>query len=151
MITFATEKVEPNQNVVLINSGQYPYETNPPAYQQPTERVKQVNYSKKDDYLCCSIFNMLCCVFFLGIPALIFSLKAREQYRNGRFELAEENASIAKKLNIAGIVIGSLVIAATIILIILQVFVLAAIFAGIGSGFSQSMLELEAMNKTNTI
>ena len=53
---------------------------------------------------------MLCCFFLLGIPALIFSLKAREQYRSGRFQDAQENARTSRKLNIIGIVIGSIAI-----------------------------------------
>ena len=100
---FLTEK-ETTQNVIVFNNSQYPYET---TYDQIT--IKQLNYSKKEDYLGFSIFNMLCCVCCLGLPAIIFSVKAREQYRSGRFELAQDNADTAKKLNITGIIIGSII------------------------------------------
>ncbi len=66
----------------------------------------KVENLKNEDYLCCSIFNLICCVCFLGIPALIFSLKAKRRYRLGREEEAKNSASTARSLNIAGILIG---------------------------------------------
>ena len=62
------------------------------------------------DYLYCSIFNLICCFFWLGIPALVFSVIARENYRSGNYINGQCYANIAKKINIAGIAIGSVVI-----------------------------------------
>ena len=75
-----------------------------------TPRIKQIDYSKNDDYLCCSIFNLLCCCFWLGIPALIFSIKAREKYRLGLLNEATSDAKLAKKFNTIGIVLGSILL-----------------------------------------
>jgi hypothetical protein len=65
---------------------------------------------------------MLCCVCCLGVPAIIFSVKARDQYRIGRFELAQNNADTAKKLNIIGIIIGSIIIFPLIIYLLYRFF-----------------------------
>jgi len=87
---------------------QYPLQSNPPpAYQDLTISIKPIDYSKQDDYLVCSIINLVFCGICLGIPALIYSIKAREKYRFGRYQEAQDNARTAKKFNIAAFVIGS--------------------------------------------
>jgi hypothetical protein len=70
---------------------------------------------------------MLCCFFWLGIPALIFSLKAREQYRSGRYQDAQGNARTSRTLNIIGIVIGSIAVVLSILLVIVFVVIVAAV------------------------
>ncbi|KAG9283687.1 synapse differentiation-inducing gene protein 1-like [Astyanax mexicanus] len=40
---------------------------------------------RKRDYLCCSIFTMLCCCCPLGFIALILSIVTREANSNGDF------------------------------------------------------------------
>jgi hypothetical protein len=52
--------------------------------------------------------NLIFCGVCLGVPALIYSIKARENYHFGRYQEAKENARTAKKFNIAGFVIGSI-------------------------------------------
>ena len=66
------------------------------------------NNSKNKDHLMFSVFNVVCCSLFLGLPALIFSIKAREQYQLGLNKQAEDNAKTAKKLNLFGLVTGIL-------------------------------------------
>ena len=66
-------------------------------------------YTKQEDYLILSILNLLCCTICLGIPALIFSIRAREQYRLGMILEAKDNAKTAYKMNIAGITIGLII------------------------------------------
>ena len=100
-----------HQNVVLINYPNQQLDTNPPAYHELVRQPKVVHiYTKQDDHLALSIFNLLCCTICLGIPALIFSIRAREQYRLGRTLEATDNAKTAYKLNIAGITIGILLL-----------------------------------------
>ena len=76
---------------------------NPPQYQAVT--IKTIS-SKQSDYLFCSILNLVCCCFCLGLPALIYSIKAREQFRSGFSLEAKDNAKIAKNLNIFGTLLG---------------------------------------------
>ena len=105
------ENQEKLQEVVLLNNNytpQYPTQSNPPAYQDVTIRIKPVDYSKQNDYLACSILNLFFCGICLGIPALIFSIKARDNYRFGKYLEAKDNAGTAKKLNIIAFAIGSI-------------------------------------------
>jgi hypothetical protein len=89
-------------------------ETNPPPYStirvNPSAAANKNNNKnlKRKDYLFFSIFNLICWSTFMGIPALIFSIKAREQYQLGLFKQAEDNAKTAKKLNLIGLVVGFL-------------------------------------------
>jgi hypothetical protein len=53
-----------------------------------------------------SILNLVFCCFCLGIPALIFSIKAHEQFRSGFSLEAKDNAKMAKKLNTLGLIFG---------------------------------------------
>ena len=55
-----------------------------------------------------TIINLIFCGIFLGVPALIYSIKSRENYSFGRYQEAKQNARTAKKFNIAGFVIGSI-------------------------------------------
>lgn len=63
----------------------------------------------------CSIFNLIFCFFWFGIPALIFSCKAQDNVATGRLVEAQSDAKIAKILNTVGIVVGSLIIVIIII------------------------------------
>ncbi|GCC40356.1 hypothetical protein chiPu_0023992 [Chiloscyllium punctatum] len=67
-------------------------------------------------YLPWSIINLLCCCLPLGIAAVIFSCQAQNANELGNVDQARSASSTAKKLNIAGTVIG-------VILIILVVVV----------------------------
>ena len=72
----------------------------------------------------CSIFNLLCCFFWLGIPAIIFSSRAQEKNRFGRYQEAQSDAKCAKIFNIVGITIGSI---ALVVYIIVQIVYLTTI------------------------
>jgi hypothetical protein len=69
---------------------------------------------KKNDYLKYSIINTIVC-FFIGIPAVLFSLRARQFYRINNFKEAQENAQKAKKFNIFGLCLSLFFISALII------------------------------------
>ena len=103
----------------------------PPAYQETTIRIKPVDYTEQKDYLIFSIFNIFCCGVLLGLPALICSIKARNNYRSSRHVEATKNAGIAKKLNIAGFVIGSICI---IIIIVIRLYQIISYFSALPIG-----------------
>ncbi len=86
----------------------YSYDLNsaPPPYQETTIQIKDIDYSNQNDYFCFSIFTLIFCGFFLGLPALIFSVKAREKFRTKKFIEGQINAKVARKLNIIGVCMG---------------------------------------------
>ena len=113
-----------NENAVTLTNNQVyfacnnPSDDSPPAYQEPTIKINKPITITRDktykDYVLFSIFNLLCCFCWFGIPALIFSVKAREQFKTGRLSEAKNNAKIARKLNFAGFIIGTLIFILTI-------------------------------------
>ena len=52
------------------------------------------------DYLKISIINTIFCFWFLGIPALICSIRARQNFKNGNIQEGYECARSAKLFNI---------------------------------------------------
>jgi hypothetical protein len=60
------------------------------------------------DYLKISIINTIFCFWFLGIPALICSIRARQNFKNGNIQEGNESARSAKLFNFIGILIGVL-------------------------------------------
>ena len=130
-----------NQNASFTNSrpGNYGAEdVNPPPYQEPVVRMNMTGDFKHDDYLFFSIFNLLCCFAFLGIPAVFYSFKSRKQFEKGLFEKARKNAKFAKKLNIAGLIIGALMVA---ILILIQVCILLELKDSIEKNHKKEFVE----------
>ncbi|KAK2816530.1 hypothetical protein Q7C36_022801 [Tachysurus vachellii] len=71
-------------------------------------------------YLAWSIFNTLCCCLPLGIIAIVFSCRTDTANLIGDTSRANAHSRLAKKLNIAALVIG---IVFVIIYIILYVIV----------------------------
>ena len=60
---------------------------------------------QKSDNLILSILTFIFCpVYICSIPAIIFSLKARDNFNYGKNEEGKENAERAKDLSIAAIV-----------------------------------------------
>ena len=101
-------------NVVLIHTNDnYVCDLNsaPPPYQETTVKIKPIDYTNQKDYLCFSIFNLIFCGFFLGLPALLFSVKAREKFRTGRIIEGQINAKVSRTLNICAVCMGLIFIA----------------------------------------
>ncbi|XDV40815.1 hypothetical protein PO909_009816 [Leuciscus waleckii] len=71
------------------------------------------------DYLCYSIFTMLCCCLPLGFAALVYSWSARDANISGQQALAEKNSKMARTLNHVAFAIGLVV---TVFVIVYQVF-----------------------------
>ncbi|KAK2816529.1 hypothetical protein Q7C36_022800 [Tachysurus vachellii] len=57
-------------------------------------------------YLAWSIFNTLCCCLPIGIIAIVFSCRTDTANTIGDSPRANAHSSMAKKLNIAALVIG---------------------------------------------
>ncbi|XP_054638327.1 proline-rich transmembrane protein 1-like [Dunckerocampus dactyliophorus] len=92
---------------------------------QPTVFVTQGPLANPvNDYLCYSIFNMLCCCLPLGIAALIYSINAREANHSGDQLAAERNSRTARTLNHVGLGLG---IGAIILMIVYLVVVVSLV------------------------
>ena len=93
----------------------------PQVVQAPDVNLSNVIRAPNPDCcssLGCSIFNTVCCFFWLGIPAIVFSVIAKTQYSQGQFIDATKNSQIAKIFNIFGIITGSLFLIIAIIFVI---------------------------------
>ncbi|KAK9961388.1 hypothetical protein ABG768_009178 [Culter alburnus] len=107
----------PSQPVPQGPYVQGPYPGQPMVAMQPAVFVTAAPLANPEpDYLCYSIFNMLCCCFPLGIAALVFSCSTRNANYSGQQALAEKNSKTARILNHASVAIGLVIIVAFIIL-----------------------------------
>ncbi|XP_029958726.1 proline-rich transmembrane protein 1-like [Salarias fasciatus] len=79
-----------------------------------------------NDYLCYSIFTMICCCMPLGIAALIYSLSARDANFSGNLAVAERSSRTARMLNHIGLGIGLGVIILSIVYIVVVAGVIAS-------------------------
>ncbi|KAK9961384.1 hypothetical protein ABG768_009174 [Culter alburnus] len=68
------------------------------------------------DYLCYSIFTMLCCCLPLGSAALVYSITTRNANFSGQRALAEKNSKMARTLNHVGVAVGLVFLVVFIIL-----------------------------------
>ncbi|XP_066537629.1 trafficking regulator of GLUT4 1-like [Hoplias malabaricus] len=69
------------------------------------------------DYLCYSIFTLLCCCLPLGIAALVYSISTRDANSYGNRALAERNSRLALNLNNSALGIGVVFIIVYIIMV----------------------------------
>ena len=106
LITFFFVVKDDSENVCLIDADQKHSRLNSKSSYEDVPVMIRFDYAIKKDYLLCSVINFLCCNMFIGLAAMILSIKSREQYRNGRYLDAKRNADIARALNIAGFTIG---------------------------------------------
>ncbi|XP_035862224.1 calcium-binding protein P-like isoform X1 [Sander lucioperca] len=102
---------------------QYPGQQYPG--QQATVTVQPTVYVTRgpllnpvNDYLCYSIFTMLCCCLPLGIAALIYSISARESNHIGDQMGAERNSRMARTLNHVGLGLGIAMLILTIVYVV---------------------------------
>ncbi|KAM6935579.1 uncharacterized protein PEZ65_005919 isoform 1-T1 [Lycodopsis pacificus] len=84
-----------------------------PGGQQATVTVQPTVYVTRgpldhpvNDYLCYSIFTLMCCCLPLGIAALIYSISAREANHSGDQNSAERSSRMARTLNHVGLGLG---------------------------------------------
>ncbi|XP_055067126.2 uncharacterized protein [Misgurnus anguillicaudatus] len=86
---------------------QTPYPGQPPITVQPTVYVVPTPLAYPlPDYLCYSIFTMLCCCLPLGIAALVYSISTRNANISGHQQIAEKNSRMARILNHTALGIG---------------------------------------------
>ncbi|XDV51249.1 hypothetical protein PO909_020168 [Leuciscus waleckii] len=72
------------------------------------------------DYLCYSIFTLLCCCFPLGIAAVIFSISTRNANMAGQQDLATRSSRTTLILNHVSLGIGLAALAIYILIILLS-------------------------------
>ncbi|XP_008285132.1 dispanin subfamily A member 2b-like isoform X2 [Stegastes partitus] len=59
-----------------------------------------------NDYLCYSIFTLLCCFWPLGVAALVYSISTRTANQAGDQVMAERNSRTARTLNHVAVGLG---------------------------------------------
>ncbi|XP_067304098.1 interferon-induced transmembrane protein 1-like [Pseudorasbora parva] len=72
------------------------------------------------DYLCYSIFTLLCCCFPLGIVALIYSCNTRNANMSGQQQIAEKNSKMALTVNHVALGIGLALLVLYIVLAVVN-------------------------------
>nr|XP_055067131.1 synapse differentiation-inducing gene protein 1-like [Misgurnus anguillicaudatus]XP_055067132.1 synapse differentiation-inducing gene protein 1-like [Misgurnus anguillicaudatus] len=99
--------------------GQAPYPGKPPITVEPTVYVAPTPLAHPlPDYLCYSIFNMICSCLPLGIAALVYSISTRNANISGLQQIAEKNSRIARILNHSALGIGLTILVLYIIYIV---------------------------------
>ncbi|XP_051721060.1 synapse differentiation-inducing gene protein 1-like [Ctenopharyngodon idella] len=87
--------------------GQGPYPGHPAVTVQPAVYLTNIPLAYPlPDYLCYSIFTMLCCCLPLGIVALIYSINTRNANMSGQQQIAENNSKMALTVNHIALGIG---------------------------------------------
>ncbi|KAK6172225.1 hypothetical protein SNE40_015935 [Patella caerulea] len=77
---------------------------------QPGVSTKVIRTRTRTCYTVLSVFTCLCCCMPLGLVALIMSLKAKSAADEGSYEVARSYDESSKYLNIAGIMIGLIIV-----------------------------------------
>ncbi|KAM3923103.1 synapse differentiation-inducing gene protein 1-like [Leptodactylus fuscus] len=72
----------------------------------PENNVVVVTTPTYKDYLGCSIFNLICCCFPIGLAALIFSCKTKNSTSCGDLTSAASNSRVAFILNMVALALG---------------------------------------------
>ncbi|XP_069460945.1 interferon-induced transmembrane protein 1-like [Ambystoma mexicanum] len=81
------------------------------------------------DYLCFSVFNMLCCCLCIGIAALVFSVKTREANQRGDINEARIHSSTARTLNFVSLGIGIAITIAWVAYVIYATIVVRSMYS----------------------
>ncbi|XP_073704056.1 proline-rich transmembrane protein 1-like [Garra rufa] len=90
---------------------------------QPMAEVFTPLANPLPDYLCYSIFTMLCCCMPLGSAALVYSLTTRDANMFGHQHIASRNSRMARILNHVSLAIGLIFCLILVVYIILAVIV----------------------------
>ena len=103
-----------------------PLKDQPDEIDMPSGYVKQTTNGLQDDYAteppvvtrdytCWSIFNILCCCFLFGIPALSYALTADTMIRTGNVHQARIYSRKSRTWNMLATIVGTITLAAFII------------------------------------
>ncbi|XP_078511556.1 interferon-induced transmembrane protein 3-like [Lissotriton helveticus] len=79
--------------------------------------------ASQPDYLCFSIFNLLCCCLPLGIVALIYSLKTQDCNARGDLVGARHNSETARTMNRIAFALGFTIFIIYLICVIVLVII----------------------------
>ncbi|KAA0702535.1 hypothetical protein E1301_Tti011172 [Triplophysa tibetana] len=85
--------------------GQVPVTLQPMVYANPTPLARPM-----PDYMCYSIFTLLCCCLPLGIVALVNSVSTRNANISGQHLLAEKSSRNARNWNHAALIFGIIIL-----------------------------------------
>ncbi|KAK9961386.1 hypothetical protein ABG768_009176 [Culter alburnus] len=112
----------PSQPVPQGSYAQGPYPGQTVVAMQPAVNLTFTPLANPEpDYLCYSIFTMMCCCCsFLGIGAMVFSSFTRNANYSGQRALAEKNSKMARILNHLAVAVGITIF----VLLIISEFVL---------------------------
>ena len=91
-------------------SNQFQQTTNQQAIYPPSyfnSNPQNTNLIKTESHIGWSVFSCLCCCILLGIPALICSCQAQDQFQRGELAAGAESAKCAKTFNIAACSCGA--------------------------------------------
>ncbi|CAM4704316.1 unnamed protein product [Leuciscus chuanchicus] len=106
-------------------SGQYiqgPYPGQTVVTVQPPVNVSFTPLTNPEpDYLCYSIFTLLCCCLPLGSAALVYSITTRDANTFGHQPIASRNSRMSRILNHVGVAIGLLFWSIIVIYVVLVV------------------------------
>ncbi|XP_060936818.1 proline-rich transmembrane protein 1-like [Limanda limanda] len=86
---------------------EYPAQPSSVTVHQPVVYVTRSPLAQPvTDYMCYSVFTLMCCCLPLGIAALIYSISTREANHAGDQLAAERSSRLARTLNHVGLGIG---------------------------------------------
>ncbi|XP_062255546.1 proline-rich transmembrane protein 1-like [Platichthys flesus] len=105
---------------------EYPAHPSTVTVHQPVVYVTRSPLAEPvSDYMCYSIFTLMCCCLPLGIAALIYSISTREANHSGDQLAAERSSRLARTLNHVGLGLGL----AVVILMAVYLVVIATVIA----------------------
>ncbi|XP_042296628.1 trafficking regulator of GLUT4 1-like isoform X1 [Sceloporus undulatus] len=96
-----------------------PYQT-PGLLPPPGVSVRPIQTTEEPDYLCYSIFTMLCCCLPLGIAALVFSIQTRDANHRGDAASAQRNSRNARILAHTALGVGLVLLIVYIVLMVIM-------------------------------
>ncbi|XP_069460933.1 interferon-induced transmembrane protein 3-like [Ambystoma mexicanum] len=88
-----------------------------------TTLIAPVYMPSEPDYLCYSIFNLLCCCLPLGIVALIYSLKTQDCNARGDVVGARHNSQTARTFNRVALALGVAIFVMCLLCVIFLVII----------------------------
>jgi hypothetical protein len=113
--SFCGPVISQQPNAPMTNSGGGFSVVNVQQVQQsPTQPqiiyVRQQPFSENDNTLCCAVFATLCCCWIIGLFAIYYAFRARNEWNSGDQQRAQSLNGVAKGLTIATIICGIVII-----------------------------------------
>ncbi|KAH3833148.1 trafficking regulator of GLUT4 1-like [Dreissena polymorpha] len=83
---------------------------------QPTQNIMYEVQPRPPDYTGLAIFSCLCCVWPLGLVAIILAIQARSLADNGHYDDAKRRSNFALGFIIASVIVGIVFIIVLVVL-----------------------------------